>query len=359
LAGRPRRRLWRWVLGGTAIAVAALALMSAVAGREDERPSPGATVLSDEQPRLVFTYFYYWYDLPDGPHSGALTTRPIDLLASYKRVDWMRQQLVDMEEAGIDVALAVYWGDEEPSSDVGLENMVEAGAALRAEGADPPEIGLFLDTGLIGRWPESDRDLRQDENRERVYELVKRFYTTVPRDQWSLIEGRPVFWLWGSWLNIRFDQGFFDYVSDRFYEDFGTTPYIVADNSWRYEITSGFWGGTKVDRTKPIDVDDFYSWGAAINGYREEGGNIAQIGPGYDERQLDGSADRVGRVTHRSQGSFYRRSWEEAIAAGKRFIAIETWNEFHEASDIAESAEYGRQYIELTREYADRFKSQP
>ncbi len=35
---------------------------------------------------------------------------------------------------------------------------------------------------------------------------------------------------------------------------------------------------------------------------------------------------------------------------------IETWDEFHEGTDIAESKEYGRQYIGLTRKYSERFK---
>ena len=358
-----RRRRLRWVVAAaTAIGVVflMLAFVAAAANRAKgpERASPGARVLSKEQPQIVFSYFYYWYDLPDGPHSTALTDHPTDPAASYRDVAWMQEQLSDMEDAGIDSALAVYWGDEEPSSDSGLANLVAAATALRAEGRAPPRIGLFLDTGLIGRWPEPDRDLRKDENRARVYELVKRFYTAVPRDQWATVEGRPVFWLWGSWLNIRFDQGFFDYVSRRLEQDFQTTPYIVADNSWRYAIGSGFFGGTEVDKSQPIRVDDFYSWGASITGYRDEGGNIAQIGPGYDERQLKGS-DRTGRNTARANGSFYRRSWEAAIASGKRFVAIETWDEFHEASDIADSEEYGRQYIDLTRQYAERFKSRP
>ena len=37
---------------------------------------------------------------------------------------------------------------------------------------------------------------------------------------------------------------------------------------------------------------------------------------------------------------------------------VETWNEFHEGTDVAESQEYGRQYIEMTREYAERFKAE-
>jgi hypothetical protein len=35
---------------------------------------------------------------------------------------------------------------------------------------------------------------------------------------------------------------------------------------------------------------------------------------------------------------------------------IETWSEFHEGTEICESKEYGRQYIELTRKYAGLFK---
>jgi hypothetical protein len=38
-------------------------------------------------------------------------------------------------------------------------------------------------------------------------------------------------------------------------------------------------------------------------------------------------------------------------------IIIETWNEFHEGTDIAESKEYGRKYIEITTEFVDKFKN--
>jgi hypothetical protein len=38
-------------------------------------------------------------------------------------------------------------------------------------------------------------------------------------------------------------------------------------------------------------------------------------------------------------------------------VHLETWNEYFEGTDIADSKEYGRQYIELTRFYADQFHS--
>ena len=354
---RPRKR---WLLAG-ATAVGVVAVVLAVAANASKGsgkapvPTPPATQLSDSQPKLVFTYFYYWYDLPNGTHSTALTNRPAAPDASYKSVPWLKQQLSDMEYAGIDVALAVYWGDEEPSSDVGLRNMAQAASALRAEGSTPPTIGMFLDTGQIGRWPEGQRDLTKEGNQARVYALIKRFYSEVPRDQWAEVEGRPVVWLWGSWLGIRFDQAFFDYVYARFTADFGVRPYVVADNSWRYATKDKLFGGTEQDMSRPIAVDDFYSWGASLTGYREEGGNIAEIGPGYDERQLKGS-DRTGRFTDRQDGLFYQQSWRAAIASGKRFVAIETWDEFHEASEIADSVEYGRRYLDLTRQFAAQFK---
>jgi len=355
---RSDRNTW-WLVAAAGLGIAAIVLaLVASACKGEEKPAaftPAPTGLSDAQSRLVFTYLYYWYDLPNGPHSTALTNRPAEPDASYANAGWLRKQLEDMEYAGIDVALAVYWGDEEPSSDVGLENMARAASELRGEGKHPPSIGLFFDTGLIGRWPMGQRDLTDDENRERVYALVNRFYGIVPRDQWASVEGRPVIWLWGSWLGIRFNQGFFDYLYARFTADWGVRPYIVADNSWRFAIKGKLFGGTEQDKSRPITVDDWYSWGASLTGYREEGGNIAQIGPGYDERQLK-SSDRTGRFTDRADGRFYQRSWDEAIASGKRFVAIETWNEFHEASGIADSMEYGRRYLDITRDAASRFK---
>jgi hypothetical protein len=133
-----------------------------------------------------------------------------------------------MEGARIDIALAAYWGAEEPSSDVGLANMAQAWLELRRLGQKPPKIGLFLDTGLIGRWPSEKRDLTKRENQASVYELVRSFYTILPREQWAFIGQRPVVWFWAAYFGITFDRSFFDYVRSRFTLDFGVTPYIVA-----------------------------------------------------------------------------------------------------------------------------------
>jgi hypothetical protein len=345
--------------GVVALVIFGLFLLEAVVSSQNQAgPAPPPSATPDTSlPPTVLSYFYYWYELPDGPHSDELTDRPADPNTSYLDVGWFRNQLADMQDAGIDIALAVYWGPEEPSSDVGLENMARAAQELRDAGSTPPRIALFLDTGLIGRWPPAERDLLKEENQERVYDLIRTFYTILPRDQWAFIDDRPVVWLWAAWFGITFDQSTLDLVSSRFTADFGVEPYIVAEASWRHPVKHGFLGlGLKVDTATVIAVDDFYVWGAALDGFRDEGYGIAQVGPGYDERPLDGPG-RSGRFAERKDGKFYRHNLELALASGRRLLAIETWNEFHEASDIAESAEYGRQYIEITREYADRFKA--
>lgn len=296
------KRSWLAIgAAGTAItALAAVLLVGWAASQQSGAIAPPPPLVSTPQPDqrpAVFTYFFYWYDLPDGAHSAELTHRPVsEPRVSYENVAWFEKELRDISAAGIDVALADYWGPAEPGSLVGLRNLSAAGATLRAAGEDVPDVAMFFDTGLtglIGRWPESHRVLRRTENQERVYEQIHDFYSTLPGDQWAMLDGRPVVWLWAAYFGITFDQSFFDFLYARFEQDFGARPYVVAEVSWAYELHPGSFGsGAQPDPDAPARVDDFYYWGAALFGYRPPG-NIAAAGPGYDERQLAGG-DRTG-----------------------------------------------------------------
>ncbi len=318
----------------------------------DIEPSIASSTPNGGSPEpFVATYFYYWYDLPDGPHSTELTDRPADPGASYESIDWFKKQLTDMSDAGIDVALAVYWGEAEPSSDIGLANMAEAYDQLQVEGQPPPSIAMFLDTGVIGQWPLAERDLTRPEQQERVYSMIRTFYEILPEHQWMIVDGRPLVWLWAAFFDIKFDRSFFDYVISNFEHDFGVRPYLVGEEIWRLARTD-----SGVDSSEEMPLDDFYIWGAALDGFRFPPGGIAEIGPGYDEREL-GGLGRSGRHRNRDDANFYKASFQQAIESGASVIAIETWNEFHEASDIADSVEFGRQYIDLTRQYVELFKS--
>jgi len=98
-----------------------------------------------------------------------------------------------------------------------------------------------------------------------------------------------------------------------------------------------------------------YHWGGAYDGYKDVG-NVAQVGPGYDERKVPG---RRGLVQPRDGGRWYTSNLELALGSSKRLLALETWNEYHEATAIGETLEYGRAYIDLTRQYTSRFHATP
>ena len=213
---------------------------------------------------------------------------------------------------------------------------------------------MFYDTGLIASWPVDERDLTKRVNQERFYQPIRQFHALLPRDQWVTIDGRPVIWFWATWVGILFDQEVIDHVRARFTEDYGVAPFIVLEQSWRRPLLRDSFGVPHLTNGR-VTADEFYEWGAALLGYRAPSG-IAQVGPGYDERPLGGPS-REGRYREREDGTFYANQWEAALASTRRLLAIETWNEFHEATNVADSVEYGRQYIDLTRSYTDRWRA--
>lgn len=98
-------------------------------------------------------------------------------------------------------------------------------------------------------------------------------------------------------------------------------------------------------------TDGVYNWGGA---FKPEFFEVASIGPGYDD---SGVAGRTPSRVDRRGGGHYRDAWETLLAMHPRpsIVHIETWNEYYEATNIAECREYGRQYLEMTRAYAAQF----
>jgi hypothetical protein len=303
--------------------------------------------------RVIFTYYFYWYDAQTGGHLNPQVLRyrfPPTPPPSWRSLNWQEKQLGDMAAAGIDCALAVYWGHDRPQDDwsyKGLDIMAQAYHALVARGQPAAKIGMFLDTTI-----DDNRDLTTDSGKEWFYSNFKDFFTRIPKDEWQLVDGRPVVWLFTSNFTHAFNQSTFDYVYSQFESDFGVRPYIVREVSWDYPISN--WQGDQATRDfqKPIQTDNNYLWAAAVHGYVDRGG-VAAVGPGYDDHGLPGRGR--GTITDRQNGNFYKAAWRAALRSGKNLVAIETWSEMHEGSNICETVEFGRQYIDITRQYADLF----
>jgi len=350
--------LVKMIIFGLAMAARPVAL-SAPAGLAEMTAAPGPFVHPTPQELartksfpadkpIVGTYYFYWYDVRSGDHifnedgSDALVDHPPTMEDfSYRSVRWHEKQLRDMLAAGIDFLLPVYWGAPDGSnswSNEGLGPLVKAWEKLALEGLHPPRIALFYDTSTLQYNRSATHvDLSTEEGKRWFYATVRDFYSQIPPKAWFAIEGRPVVWLYSAAFAAKQEESALAFLREQFAADFGCPPYIVKEVSWQGQ------------------ADNTYQWGGAIE---PKFLGVAALGPGYDDRAVPG---RKHIVVARENGEFYRRAWETLLSRQPeerpRIAMVETWNELHEGTDICETREYGRQYIELTAKYAGLFKA--
>ncbi|MHB0998297.1 MAG: DUF5010 domain-containing protein [Armatimonadota bacterium] len=299
---------------------------------------------SSRQP-VTATYFFYWFDsytnegfiLKDG--KDAQTDHPSNPDGySHKNPDWWYREMVDMTKAGIDIILPVYWGSPgsyDQWSFTGLVQLVEAQNRMLAEGKRPPKVGMIFNCAQL---EDNDMhyhaDLTTEKGKEFLYLCFRDYYSMIPPSMWACIDGKPVIWLYYSTYAKNHDDSWPDYINSSFRRDFGVEPFIVRETTWK--------GNT----------DALYLWSASI---APSDLGVIGVGPGFDARSVKGGK----LLRERDGGKFYERSWKWALSKPaqirSKILVVETWNELHEGTDICDTKEYGRKYIEMTRHYADLF----
>lgn len=151
------------------------------------------------QTPLALTYLYYWYDA-ESLQDGALTLHPpLGQPFDWRDPSWHAQQLRDMDEAGVDVALAVYWGSGLDWSREGLEHLVEAREAMVRAGEHPPAVGLFLDSNFLAALTPDDPslpDLTTDADMSFMVDEIEKFFAIVPACDRLTVNGEPLIVLW-------------------------------------------------------------------------------------------------------------------------------------------------------------------
>jgi hypothetical protein len=313
----------------------------------DQGAAYGASFGKDD--RLVMTYYYYWYDQAsiDDP---ALTLRPPpDPPMDWRSVSWHERQLADMASAGIDVALAVYWGDTSVWSVDALTPMIQAREHLLAAGLRPPAIGLFFDTNMYAMiLPERPdlADFATDDGLAMLGHQIGTFFDQVPPCHRARVDGRPLVFFWRADTedgdHFTFDDRTFAGLNDLVAREYGERIHLVLEHSWQAAARkSGF----------DLGAAELYRWGAALNGPRFQGRTVA-VGPGYDDRLIDG---RPGYTRERVDGATYSRDLRSAVLSGTTWLLLETWNELWEGTAIAETEENGRTYLGITARYTALF----
>jgi hypothetical protein len=278
--------------------------------------------------------YFPWYDELTGSHMSPLGLHPPEGEPfSWRDVRWHQREFGDMLTAGIDIAICEFWPGEGWSLQA-VPVMVEALDALAAQGQTGLHLGLFYDNT-----PWYDRDLTADWAKRAIYKDIHDFYTAVPPQYWGRIDERPVVWFYDiGGGGMVYDQSVFDDLYAWFEADFGVRPYIVLDRTWLVE--------------HDLHVDGTYTWGVAFLGYQPRD-TIAEAGAGYDDSGVPG---RQAIIIPRANGAWYARNMYYALSSGKDVLYLETWNEHHESTNLNQTVEFGRTYIDLTRQYVDMFR---
>ena len=331
-------------------------------------PMPEGFVYEAKFPsqKTVFTHYFLWYQanvrkaapyshisrqdnalqLQDSPAANA------GPWFSYDRVQWHKQELSDIAEAGIDVVLPVYWGDSGNRAGFaakGLDCMVSAMDELASEGKPHPMAAMFFDTSAMRAAYGAKPDLRDPEVQSTFYGMIKDFFDRIPREYRAVAQtGKPnagqpgnIVFLYTSSFFSDFDSTFVQYCNERYEQDFGCPLIWIASEDYA---------------PKAQGFDGFSTYGAGLGPKYSDNGRIriASIGAGFDNSAV--AAQGEARIRSRMGGQTYEQDWAAALEKEPHWVVCDGWNELHEASDLCASRQYGRTYIDATRANTGRFQ---
>lgn len=311
-------------------------------------------------PRKVLAFYYPWYGNAEvtggsgrwshweGVDVAAKRIRSsthFPELGPYDSLDYttIARHAQWSKRAGLDGWIVSWWGKDAPT-DQPMAAILDAGQ----------KFGLDI-TVYYEVVPHNDPQIAFRE----ILDVLQRY---GKHPAWLRINGRPVVFVYGRALeNIGLDAWrSVDKQLDTAYPggvilmggEISAASARVFDGVHYYVSTEAMQG---------MNIDQITYWARmTYPGWVKVAtarGRISTITvmPGYDDTKIR----HPGHVVSRFDGRSYRAQWEAAIAASPDWILVTSFNEWHEGSEIEPSVEFGEKYIELTAEFAARFKQPP
>lgn len=289
---------------------------------------------------MVWAFYYPWYSLDDWS-SDILRDRPLDPYSSAAQ-SAMRRHIEQAQSAGIDGFISSWWGPRDPT-DQNLARLLDVSQDTDFS------VMIYFET-MTGDGPLGQED---------IHDWLSYFIATYRDDPaYMKIDGKPVIVVWVSFtvpLDVWRD------VFTQLHAEGLDAVYLAMgyDNVAALEVFDGLheYGVFAI----PDLAATVQRVGRAVRYYSLLMDPptpklwAATVQPGYDDRLIPG---REGLVQDRAYGDFYRRTFDIALASDPDWIFISTWNEWWEHTYIEPSESYGTQYLEITREYVDRWKAE-
>ncbi len=312
-----------------------------------------------EVPRQVLAFYYPWYGTADGPGGAGKTVhwgridaanRDIEASTNYPQLgayDSHDPNLIEQhcrwaKEAGIDGFIVSWWGHN---------HYTDRAMPLILEGCNRHGLTACTYYETVPR-PRTPRSAAVD-----IVKVLSRYGQHAAHLR---VNDKPVVFIYGralqelgltEWLkavemiNAEYKGGA-TAIADQF--SFGAAR--VFDGVHTYNTAGQLRGRDPADAGRWA-AQTYPSWVQLADAASKI--SAITVIPGYDDTKIR----KPGLAVKRYDGQLYRLQWEQAIKADPHWILITSFNEWHEGSEIEPSVQYGRYYLDLTAEYAGRFKA--
>ncbi len=257
---------------------------------------------------------------------------------SYGNLDYLREQLMEAHQEGVDVLLPDYRvGRDDRMIGFAATSLGMALSTLHAHSQETPSIGLFLDL--------TDIDSKTSISLDELYRIIRNYYQRIP--EWARFEipltkangdgtACPIF-IANSQPLAGLPLGWQLTLREWFARDFHHVDLILIG-------TSDFKGPNAVDGTFNPSVAPVSQPVTSTSWLR-----IASVYAGYDPTLTgDGS---VAQLERRQLGATYQNSWTAALAQHPTWVLIPGWNAYQFGAETAPTLEEGYSISDLTREF--------
>lgn len=342
---------------------------------------PGATVAEPEPERLLVAHYFNWFHTPDGrggwhmwEWKGTGPTHDPERLGpdgrrdiasvfhprigpyDSSRPEVMEYHLLLAKLSGLD-GFVVDWYGLGHHDDRLMEPLLDQAAQLGLR------VGIcFEDKAMFGYAYQARS--REEAVQNAISNLAYVLTRYAPHPAYLRLEGRPVV-LNFSWSEPQADvsaQGFSAGEWRRIQAAVRDRQALYFLHDFHGHVQETYWDA----------ADNVYPWldvnGASLERfYREAQERIASgriqsvaalVYPGFDNTGVWGWGSGPF-VTPRGDGELYQRLWDDVLGHPLQLVQIATWNDFGEGATIEPADEYGFRYLELTQEYAARWKGRP
>ncbi len=299
------------------------------------------TVKPRTNERLLWAFYYPWYTVESWT-SRRFSDFP---LIPYDSGDpkVILDHIEAASHAGIDGFISSWWGPGS-ESDRNLPLLLDL-AKDRAF-----KVSLYFETEVEGRGRSPE---------EITNWLAYAIATYRNHSAMMKVGGRPLIVIWASdHLSLESWQDIFGKLRSRGLDavylamGYGLQKLEVFDGVHDYSIVELPSSDLANMYKQNSRVARFY--GLLANATTQKI-SVATVQPGYDERLVPG---RKGVFRDREDGAFYRGTFEAALSGDPDWIFITTWNEWYEHTHIEPSRAHGARYLEITSEYAKKWREQ-